>query len=92
MAQPVLLLQLGPPLPAATCTPCTQTACLPSDIACPSPCPPPQNVKQLRLTRKASLLTAAAAGLLPSAVEAVAEGALLAGYVASVTSGAVFVR
>ncbi|EFN56095.1 hypothetical protein CHLNCDRAFT_145628 [Chlorella variabilis] len=51
-----------------------------------------ENVKQLRLTRKASLLTAAAAGLLPSAVEAVAEGALLAGYVASVTSGAVFVR
>jgi hypothetical protein len=51
-----------------------------------------QNVKQLRVTRKASLLQAAAQGLLPRAVGDVAEGALLAGYVASVTSDAVFVR
>ena len=49
-------------------------------------------VKQLRLTRKASLLAGAAAGLLPSAASEVAEGALIPGYVASVTGDAVFVR
>lgn len=59
--------------------------------------PPPaapllQNVKQLRLTRKATLLSAAASKLLPGSVEEVAEGSVLAGYVASVTRDAVFVR
>lgn len=52
----------------------------------------PQGAKQLRVTRKASLLSAAAAGLLPSSLEGVAEGGVLAGYVASVTRDAVFVR
>ncbi len=51
-----------------------------------------QGVKQLRVTRKASLLSAAAAGLLPASLERVAEGSVLAGYVASVTRDAVFVR
>lgn len=51
-----------------------------------------QGVKQLRVTRKASLLSAAAAGLLPGSLESVAEGSVLPGYVASVTRDAVFVR
>ncbi len=49
-----------------------------------------QTSKTLRLTRKASLLAAAAA--LPRSFSDVAEGALLPGYVASVTPDAVFVR
>ncbi len=53
---------------------------------------PLQNAKQLRLSRKASLLSAAAAGLLPSEIEGVKQGLLLPGYVASVTADAVFVR
>lgn len=48
--------------------------------------------KQLRLTRKACLLEGAAAGLLPASAADVVEGALLPGYVASVTDDAVFVR
>ena len=65
----------------------THIHCLPPIVL-----PALQNVKQLRLSRKASLLQVAAQGLLPRAVGEVAEGALLAGYVASVTSDAVFVR
>ena len=48
--------------------------------------------KQLRLSRKASLMEAAAAGLLPASAGEASEGALLPGYVASVTQDAVFVR
>ncbi|KAL4451480.1 hypothetical protein ABPG75_007142 [Micractinium tetrahymenae] len=51
-----------------------------------------EGAKQLRVTRKASLLSSAAAGLLPRSLEQVAEGSVLAGYVASVTRDAVFVR
>lgn len=51
-----------------------------------------ESVRQLRLTRKSSLLEAEAAGLLPRSAAEVAEGALLAGYVASVTDDAVFVQ
>lgn len=51
-----------------------------------------EGARQLRLTRKASLLQAAAEGVLPASAGDVAEGALLAGYVASVTADAVFVR
>lgn len=49
-----------------------------------------QGSKSLRLTRKASLVAAAAT--LPRSLEDVKEGAVLAGYVASVTGDAVFVR
>ena len=51
-----------------------------------------EGTHQLRLTRKASLLAAAGQGLLPASAADVAEGALLQGYVASVTGDAVFVR
>jgi hypothetical protein len=57
---------------------------------CLSPCH--QNKGQLRVTRKPSLLAAVGAGMLPAAAEDVKEGQLLAGYVASVTNDAVFVR
>lgn len=49
-----------------------------------------QKAGQLRVTRKASLV--AAAVQLPVAVEDVKEGMLAPGYVANVTSDAVFVR
>jgi rRNA biogenesis protein RRP5 len=51
-----------------------------------------QAAKQLRVTRKASLLSAAAAGALPASLADVSEGLVLPGYVASVTADAVFVR
>jgi hypothetical protein len=51
---------------------------------------PAQSARQLRLTRKASLL--GAAGTLPSAVEDLKDGQVLPGYVASVTADGVFVR
>ncbi len=51
-----------------------------------------EGAKHLRLTRKAAMLEGAAAGLLPANLADVAEGALLPGYVASVTDDAVFVR
>lgn len=51
-----------------------------------------EGAKQLRLTRKAAMLEGAAAELLPAATADVAQGALLPGYVASVTDDAVFVR
>uniref|UniRef100_A0A383V4G5 S1 motif domain-containing protein n=1 Tax=Tetradesmus obliquus TaxID=3088 RepID=A0A383V4G5_TETOB len=49
-------------------------------------------VPMLLLSRKASLVAAAAAGGLPESVAQVAAGAVLPGYVASVTRDAVFVR
>lgn len=49
-----------------------------------------QKAGTLRVTRKASLLGAAAS--VPSALEDLAEGTLAPGYVASVTGDAVFVR
>lgn len=51
-----------------------------------------QKSKQLRLTRKASMLAAAEAGVLPSTLEGVAQGAVMPGYVASITNDSVFVR
>ena len=58
-----------------------------------------QGMRQLRLTRKPSLLAAAAEAaasasqaLQPSTIEEVGEGTLLPGFVASVTGDAVFVR
>jgi hypothetical protein len=45
-------------------------------------------VPVLLLSRKASLVAAAAAGLLPQSVSEVAAGAVLPGYVASVTRDA----
>lgn len=51
-----------------------------------------EGARQLRLTRKTSLLEGAAAGLLPRSMADVAEGAVLPGYVASVTADAVFVQ
>lgn len=47
---------------------------------------------RLSVSRKASLVAAAESGTLPSSIEGVKEGALLPGYVASVTPDAVFVR
>ena len=49
-----------------------------------------QKAGMLRVTRKASLLAAAAQ--LPAAIEDVKEGTLASGYVANVTADAVFVR
>lgn len=51
---------------------------------------PLQKAGMLRVTRKASLLAAAAQ--LPAAIEDVKEGTLASGYVANVTADAVFVR
>lgn len=51
-----------------------------------------QKSKQLRLTRKASMLAAAEAGVLPSTLEGVAQGAVMPGYVASITNDSVFAR
>lgn len=48
--------------------------------------------KQLLVSRKASLVSAAREGRLPTSFSAVREGALLPGYVAGVTADAVFVR
>lgn len=51
---------------------------------------PAQKAGLLRVTRKASLLAAAAQ--LPATIEDVKEGTLASGYVANVTADAVFVR
>jgi hypothetical protein len=51
-----------------------------------------QRIKMVRVTRKASLLAAAAAGALPSELEDVHEAALLPGYIASLTADAAYVR
>jgi len=51
-----------------------------------------EKAKQLRVTRKASLIAAAAAGTLPDALTCLTEGTVVPGYVASVAADAVFVR
>lgn len=51
-----------------------------------------QRIKMVRVTRKASLIVAAAAGALPSELEDVHEAALLPGYIASLTADAAYVR
>ena len=52
----------------------------------------PQRIGVVKLSRKSSLLSAAAGGALPSAIEDVRESALLPGYVASLTPDAAFIR
>ncbi|KAL4538228.1 hypothetical protein Ndes2526B_g03454 [Nannochloris sp. 'desiccata'] len=51
-----------------------------------------ETAKQLRVTRKDSLVSAASAGRLPSEISALSEGATYPGYVANVISDGVFVR
>ena len=51
-----------------------------------------QRIKMVRVTRKASLIAAAAAGAQPSELEDVREAALLPGYIASLTADAAYVR
>ncbi len=51
-----------------------------------------QRIGMVRLSRKASLLAAGEAGVLPSAMEDVQEAALLSGYIASLTADAAYVR
>jgi hypothetical protein len=51
-----------------------------------------QRIKMVRVTRKASLIAAAAANALPSELEDVHEAALLHGYIASLTADAAYVR
>ncbi len=53
---------------------------------------PPGAPPRLRVTRKAALLAAAAAGRLPAALAELREGQVAPGFVASVTADAVFVR
>ncbi len=51
-----------------------------------------ESAKQLRVTRKESLVSAAAAGRLPTEISSLSEGATYPGYVANVISDGVFVR
>jgi rRNA biogenesis protein RRP5 len=53
---------------------------------------PPGTPPRLRVTRKAALLAAAAAGRLPAELAELREGQVAPGFVASVTADAVFVR
>lgn len=51
-----------------------------------------QRIGVVKVSRKASLLSASAAGALPSAIGDVRESALLQGYIASLTADAAYVR
>ena len=51
-----------------------------------------QRIGVVRVSRKASLLAAAAGGALPAALGDVTEAALLPGYIASLTPDAAYVR